>query len=381
MSHGRQNKDSGVQDSAAAVPSRYVLVALIVVSMVGVLLILRPHLHSIILGLLLASVFAPLHRRILARMPKYENVAAFFCVLLVSLLVIVPSSVLGAVLVNQAVATFQTMHTWVTDGNLQKAMESPRVQAWLQRPLVARARSTIETHLKVQNEGGAELAKPLFDLTRTVLEFTGRKLLPVLSATGALLMGFVIMLFVMFYAFRDGQAMIQYVLHLSPLPESQEQMVIERIRHVARAVLLGTFLTSSAQAVAAMIGFAIVGIPAVFWGVMVGVASLIPVVGTALVWVPAALYLFLTGHTGSAVLLAVWCALLVGMLDNVLKPILVGRRFGMSSALIFFAIIGGIQLFGPVGILYVPLIFGVCAVCLYMYEVENTAYLKHQDRQ
>ena len=225
------------------------------------------------------------------------------------------------------------------------------------------------------------LTAVLPNASKAVLSFAGNRVLPLLSATWSFVMGFLIMLFVLFFAFRDGERMLAYLRHLSPLSSTQEDALIARVGDTTRAVVLGMGVTALAQGLAAMIAFRIAGIPALFWGSMLGASSIIPVVGTALVWVPAVGYLLIIGKTGAAVFVAAWCMIVVGSLDNFLRPLLMGGRVGMSAMLVFFAILGGLQAFGPVGILYGPLIFGLCAVCLYIYELENSAYLTLQDHR
>jgi predicted PurR-regulated permease PerM len=218
-------------------------------------------------------------------------------------------------------------------------------------------------------------------LSKDVATTAGQKfLVPLVSKTGLFILGIVVMFFTMFYAFRDGKTMLRYVLRLLPLSHSNEQRLLERIREISRAVLLGTFLTATAQAVVAMIAFWIVGIPALFWGTLLGIASLVPMIGTGIIWVPVVIYLVSIGNHGQAVFLTLWCALIVGLIDNFLRPILMRGRSGMSVLVLFFAILGGIRAFGPLGIIYGPIIFGLCAVALYMYSLEHAGTLKHLER-
>ncbi len=148
-------------------------------------------------------------------------------------------------------------------------------------------------------------------------------------------------------------------------------MLIQRIQAVTKSAVFGTVLTGIAQGGLAMIAFAITGIPWLVYGVMLGFASLIPVVGTALVWVPCVIYLLIYGKIGSAIFLALWCIVVVGLVDNLLRPLLMQGKTGMPSLILFFAILGGIQLFGLIGVIYGPLIFGLCAVLLVIFELET----------
>jgi predicted PurR-regulated permease PerM len=142
------------------------------------------------------------------------------------------------------------------------------------------------------------------------------------------------------------------------------------MKAVGRSVLLGGFLTMLCQGVAGAIGFAIVGIPAFFWGTVLGFSSLVPVVGTALVWIPAVAYLAAVGEIKGAIFLSLWSIVVVGSIDNFLRPFLMRGEGKMSTLYLFLAIIGGVKYFGMAGILYGPLILGLASVMLAIYRVE-----------
>jgi predicted PurR-regulated permease PerM len=334
----------------------------------------------IILALFVGTVFHPLYQWMRIRLGRRESLAALVCVLLVFLLLIVPIVSLTGVLARQAIQFAEAAQVWVNDGGFERALESSVVERLTSHPRVAVLWEQIQERVRLFDPGQLDVSKGLLSVSDKALNVARKGVLPVLSKTGSLLFGFFLMLFLLFYVFRDGERALARLLHISPLTSSQEQAVLERIRVVARATVLGNLGTALAQGFAAMIGFAFVGIPALFWGTMLAAASLVPVVGTSLVWVPACLYLLITGHVAKAVILTVWCILVVGAIDNFLRPVLMKGSTGMSSLILFLAILGGLQAFGLVGLLYGPLIFGLCAVCLSLYEIENSRYLKTLDQ-
>jgi predicted PurR-regulated permease PerM len=352
-------------------------------SLALVMAMLRGSLHAIVLAILLASLFAPLHRRVLGRLPTWPNLSAFLSLALVFLVLLVPAGALLSALVGQGITSIQSGQQWIAEGRLQEAVKRIDLASLMEKPSLRFLRKPLETWLGVSDLkdvdiNNSRLADTLANSGQRLLNLLGRCIAPLIAGTGQVLVGFAVMLFVLFFAFRDGQRTIDYVRHLLPLSRTQEDALLDRMRDVSRAVVLGTGVTAVAQGVAAMIAFAIVGIPALFWGTALAVASLVPVVGTAVVWIPAVVYLVLAGKTGSAIFLAVWCVVVVGSLDNVLRPIVMGGRAGMPSLVVFFSVVGGIQLFGPMGIVYGPLVFGVCAVCIYTYELENAHFLRSQ---
>ena len=189
------------------------------------------------------------------------------------------------------------------------------------------------------------------------------------------------MLFTFFFFIRDEESIIKYLLHLVPLSASQEEKIIAKIKAVAKSALLGTFVTAIAQGACGGFAFWISGLPGLFWGMVMAFASLIPMVGTALVWVPAAFYLFVSGHLGLGIFMVIWCVVVVGAIDNLVRPLFMQGSADMSTLLIFFAILGGINYFGLLGILYGPLIFGLAMVLLYIYDVEYETFLNSQDHK
>ena len=216
-----------------------------------------------------------------------------------------------------------------------------------------------------------DLGQAIVAVSRKVVTVIMDSILKILARTWLLGLNFFIMLFVMFYAFQDGKTFISYLRRISPLGDAEQVLVLNRIRDVARAVLVGILGTAAIQAVVAMILFKIVGIPALFWGSLLGICSLIPFVGTTLVWIPAVGYLFLTGQHGQAIFLAIGCGAIVANIDNLLRPLFMsGGRTGMSYLVLFFSILGGLQAFGLVGVIYGPLISGLCALCLLIFSTQ-----------
>jgi len=352
---------------------------LVLVSLYGAYLVVRPFLHALILAVLMAALLSPIHQWLFRRLGNRRNLCAFLSVLVTAALVIGPILFLLGAAVQQGVDTFQQAQEWLKAGKLQEAWESSQVQAFLHKPFVQRIFERFQKQPGDFGFDGAELSKRLIEMSQAALKFGAARILPVMSGTGRLVFNFFVMLFVMFYLFRDGRRILDYCLHLSPLSRTQEEILIERIRSVTRAVLIGALVTAACQGFAASIAFVIVGIPALFWGIMYAFASLIPIVGGTVIWIPAVGYLLLTGHIWQGVFLAAWCMAVVGTIDNFLRPVLMRGVTGMSTVVLFMAIIGGLQLFGPVGLIYGPLIFGLCAVCLAIYEIENREFLTAQD--
>ena len=169
---------------------------------------------------------------------------------------------------------------------------------------------------------------------------------------------FFIMLFALYYLFKDGKDIVKYLMVISPLPDKYEIQLFNKFKEISMATLFGIFLTSLIQGIIGGIGFAIAGIPnALFWGTAIAIFSIIPVFGTAIVWLPASLILFVSGNSFGGIFLFLWGLLLVSTVDNFLRAYLIGERTKSNQLLIFLAVIGGVIMFeGLVGVIFGPLI-------------------------
>lgn len=365
--------------------SRLLFIALLAVALGLALAMLRGQFHAIVLGILLGSLFRTPHRWLARRLPGWQNLAALLGVAMVVLVLLVPAGVLLSAVIQQGVSSMQDVETWISNGRLRDAVSRVDLAALVDRPVLRHLEQPLARWFDVADLSqvdltNSRLSEMLGNLGEWLLNGLASSIRPVLAGTGQVLAGFFIMLFVLFFVFRDGEAIGATIRRLLPLARSQEEVLFGRIRDVVRAVVFGTAITALAQGLAGMVAFRAVGIPSLFWGTVMAVASLVPAVGTALVWVPAVGYLLLVGRTGPALFLGLWCLIVVGSIDNLLRPLVMRGRSGMSSLAVFFSIVGGVQLFGPMGLVYGPLVFGLCAVCLYIYEIDNAAFLARQDR-
>ncbi len=191
---------------------------------------------------------------------------------------------------------------------------------------------------------------------------------------------FMLMLFVLFF-FCCGiiKKMVSAIRHVLPLSRSQEDAVLTEVEQVAKSAVLGSFLTALAQGFAGGFAMWLAGFPGLFWGSMMAFASFIPVFGTALIWLPAAIYLLLINQWEWALFLAGWGIIVVGSIDNILRPLLMQGNSSMNTLMIFFSILGGLHLFGLIGLIYGPIIFAVTLVLFKLYEVEFKDFLDNQD--
>jgi predicted PurR-regulated permease PerM len=220
----------------------------------------------------------------------------------------------------------------------------------------------------LRNLPGYDLVAPYREQIVTtagdVVNSIGRFLMTSLSnttrGTVSFLFHFVIALYTMFFLLLDGPGMLRAGLDHLPLYDAEKELLTDRFVSVTRATIKGTIIIGIIQGTMAGLAFWAVGIPnAAFWTVIMAVLSILPLIGSALVWVPASIILFASGAVTKAILLAVFCALIVGSIDNVLRPRLVGHDTKMHDIVILFSTLGGITAFGPLGFIIGPVLAGL----------------------
>lgn len=298
-----------------------------------------------------------------------RNLASLVTSIVVVFLIALPMVGFTTALVNQGVHSVNDIQAWLKAGNLEKVIRSPRF---------IKIEERAKHYIRFVDLDKLDVQGNLIKGSKVFGQYLITRGAGILSNLASIIMRFFIMVFLLYYLLKDGPEMLEKVKYLSPLQTDQEEKIFNKIKSVSRSALLGTFLTAFAQGFAGGIGLAITGIPGFFWGAMMGFASLIPVIGTAIVWVPASVYLFIVGKSGWAIFLIIWSVVVVGSLDNFLRPFLMKGEAGMSPFFVFLAIIGGIQVFGLIGILYGPLILGLCAVLIYIYEIEYAELLEDE---
>jgi predicted PurR-regulated permease PerM len=329
--------------------------------------ILRPFLDPILVAMILAPVLHPLFRWIRARLRGRAGLAALLVCLLVLLVILGPLSLLAIGIVSQGAESVKAIQTWVAEGNVQRLLADPRLDS--ARELASRIMPLVEPER-------LDLESLLMTLSAKLGNAVASKATTVVTGTGVAVSQVFLMLFVLFFFVRDGEALLAEFRGLSPLRASQQDALLRSFRAASKSSLTGIFGTAIAQGAAGGLGLAFVGLPGLFWGAVMAITSLIPFVGTALVWVPASVYLLATGHTGKAVFLAAWCLVVVGSIDNLLRPLLMKGSSEMSTLWMFFAVVGGLQYFGFLGLLYGPIVFALCAALLALYRAAFSTHLE-----
>lgn len=365
------------EDKQLKLNSNYFLFFLMIVVFIGCYKIIAPYIHTIMLAVILSIIFSPIHNRVEKITRGKKNIAAFLSCVIVTLVVILPIIFMMLAVIQQGASSFAGIYKWIESGKYQNIIDHPIVTnlwVWINNylPDVKKLFPDLDIkNLRIDKV----LMKSTATFGKSLLNQGGHIAGNITSLTGK----FFLMIFTFFFFIRDEKKIFDYILHLVPLGSSQESQIMAKIKDVAKSALLGTFVTALAQGAAGGIAFSICGLPGLFWGMVMAFASLIPMVGTALIWIPATLYLVISGSLKLAVFMVIWCIVVVGGLDNFVRPLFMQGGADMSTLLIFFAILGGINCFGLIGLLYGPLIFGLAMVLLYIYNLEFDEFLTRQD--
>jgi len=336
-----------VSDGRGARASGYwaFLVVLIGVSL-AFAAILLPYFAAILWAVIVAILFEPAYRRLLTVMPARRNGAALLTLLMILAIVVLPAALLTVALLNEAASVYQRIQS----GNLDPeqifvAFESA-IPAWLSDALDRLGIGNIAA-AKDMFGGGAAAG------VRAVLG----QALSIGQGVFDLFVKLMVMLYLAFFLIRDGETIQQRVSAAIPLQADHLQLLVERFIVVVRATIKGSIVVAILQGLIGGIVLWALGIEAaLLWGVLMGAASLLPAVGTGLVWVPMALYLFLSGSIWQGIVLVVCGLFVIGMVDNVVRPVLVGRETRIPDYVVLITTLGGLQIFGLHGIVIGPVI-------------------------
>jgi predicted PurR-regulated permease PerM len=322
---------------------RSVLALLVLIVTIAFLAMMRKFLITILLAGIFSALLHPLYRRLLHAFRGRKTFASAVTLLLVVLLVVIPFGAFIGVLVSQAISVTNSVSPWVQThlSSEDQIVEAVRKLPFGDRLLPYREQMLARTAEAVQAIGTFVVSR-LSDVTRGTLSF---------------LFNVVLMLYAMFFFLSDGSRMLASITRHLPLSGDDTSRVVGKFVSVARATLTSTVVIGVIQGTLGGLGFAAAGIPgAVFWGTMMTILSMIPGIGATLVWAPACIYLFAIDRTLAAVILAVYCAGIVGSVDNLLRPRLVGKGTQMHDLLVLLSTLGGIAMFGAVGFILGPII-------------------------
>jgi predicted PurR-regulated permease PerM len=344
---------------ATAQVARRVFIGLILLSIALVLLVISPFFEAFFLAAVLAGAFHGMQKWLTRRLRGRSGLSAGLICLGIILALLAPLAALTTFLVSQILEGVNFISQLVQQRGLEGLL------TYVPGPLRDNAAQMLERFQSNSAGMWETLQAQLGSRGATAAQTVGG----VVAATGSLVFQTVMMLIALYFLLVDGARLVKWMESVSPLKRGQTTELLLEFRSVTRSVLVSTLATAGVQAVAALVGYLITGVPVpIFFAAITFFFALIPAVGAASVCVAAALLLLATGHPVGAIFLAVWGILVVGLSDNVIKPLLVRRGMHLHGAIIFFALLGGLAVFGPIGLLLGPLCVAFFLAVLRIYE-------------
>jgi predicted PurR-regulated permease PerM len=320
-------------------PRLYFLLVLLFATSVLAFFILKPFLYALILAIVFAIVCQPLYQAILKAFKGRAGLASLVTILFICIFVFAPLFLIGWQIFGEGQQLYFSLSEGFGNGGL----------------------SQVSVLLEEKFNG----LSPLLD--NISLDFgqyfkTGLNWL--LNNLGAIFLNFAqimtssfVFLFAFYYLLRDGEKIKQFVIKISPLNKEDDELIVDKVSLAINAVVKGSLMLAVIQGILLAIGLYIFNVPnPVLWGTVAAIGALIPMVGTAIIVVPAVIWLYFSGQIISALGLLLWGVLFVGLIDNLLRPHLVGKGASLHPLLILLSVLGGLSFFGPVGFVLGPLV-------------------------
>ena len=324
------------------------------------------------LAVILASLSYPFFEWTVIKLRGRRSLAALVTCLGVTASIIMPLSILLFMLAGEVAQVYQKLQLALKQGVLLELLD------WERSPYFGPLGNWISGYL---NLGTINFTENFTSTFQQVSYFFLRHSTAMVSSLFHTITSFLVMLLTMFFLFRDGPSLKEELRSWSPLSEHYEQRIILKFREVTSATVLGNLLTSLSQGLAAGLIYWILGMPnLLFWSFATALFSLVPVIGTALVWAPWAAYFFLTGSSVKGFLLVILSVVLVGTIDNVVRPLYIEGKAKMHTLVVFFAIMGGIGYFGILGMIFGPIVVAIGLTFVELYKMEfNQELVKPDD--
>jgi predicted PurR-regulated permease PerM len=351
--------DPALSGGEPAIRHRYDLLrvfALVVATLIGLAvcyLVALPFLPALVWALTVAVLAMPFHRRLEGRF-RHPNITAAMSLGLLALLVFAPLTYLGNELIGVLGTGVASWQSQVASGELQRFVES--------HPLFARITGAIP--------GGMDLSSMFGNVAAWVANLGASIVRGSITNAITVLLTF----YLLFYFLRDHRDALHQSKMLSPFTESETDYLFGRVSDTIHAIVFGTVIAGAVQGALGGAIFWLLGLPnPVFWGLVMALLAIIPILGAFVVWIPAAVYLALGGEWGKAAILVAWGSVVIGGIDNILHPVLAGGRLRLHTVPTFIAIVGGLMLFGAYGLILGPLTVTVTLAVLEIWRARADA--------
>lgn len=339
----------------------YFLIFCIVGTFYLLFVIVQPFFTTIVVSSLLTILFYGVFKKIRS-VVKFGKLASVLTCLLVILVIILPFTAFLVLLVKEGVGMYATISAKISSGALDFLFN------WNEGGWFYDLKMKL---MPIINLDTIDFKSMIVETARNISTYIVAIGGAVAANIGSIMLGFVIMLFSMFYLFKDGESLVERLTLLSPLPRRYENEIIKKLKQTVRAIAFGVFLTAIIQGFVAGIGYTIAGVPnPVFWATATALFSLLPLIGTASIWFPAAIIMLALGNYAGGIFLLFWGVFAVGTVDNLVTPYLIGSKTQTYPLLTFFVVLGGVWTFGLQGLIFGPIVMILFLTLLHIYELE-----------
>jgi len=340
--------------------ARFFLLFLIILVLYACYLIFRPFLAEILVAAILVSIFYTPYEWLTKKLRGRKTLSSFIMCLLILALVIVPLANFIVYAAQESVEAYVQFSRYVNANDLNSTIVQNQI--WNRVDFIGIDADSLRGFV--------------VDITKKLSDWLVSGGANLLRGTTNFIISLLLIIFTMFFFFIDGPWMLERIMHWTPLPNKYDKRIFDKFRKVSYSVVVSSFLTALVQGFVGALGFLIVGLPAFFAGVAMAFLSLLPYIGTALIWLPVGAYLLLAGKIWQGVFILIWGALIVSNIDNILKAYLMKGKARVHPIFIIFSILGGIALFGFWGIFFGPLIISLAVTILHIYELEYGSVLE-----
>ncbi|MFC1649716.1 AI-2E family transporter [Patescibacteria group bacterium] len=326
---------------------------------IATLYIAKSYLGMFMVSFILAMIFDPLYKKLTNRL-KNETIASILTTLIVFFVVILPFVFVGSIAVKEAVSFADSLRAQETISQLQNI--GKKIEEGMPRLV-----DQIQVYV---SENDIDLRQTIISLAKSTSGFLSSSIVPLAQVGVSSVMGFVIFVFILIYTFPIKDDLVKYLLSISPVSKNESKKLGVRFGSIVNATIKGTIAIALVQGLLGGIMLWILGVPApVLWGSLMAVFSIIPLLGSAIVWLPISIILMLTGQLVHAIVLILWGVLVISSVDNVVRPKLMGKGDAkMPELLTLISVLGGIKVFGFFGFIYGPVIVALFVTMLNMYK-------------
>jgi len=351
-----------------------VATAFLVAVIVGVLylcfLMIKPFLPAVAWTLFLTIIFYPIHQRI-ARAVRSANLGALLSCLAVMSVVVVPAVLMLMALVGDLIDAYHLVEQRILSGAWRLSLNPEH------NTLLSRSVGWLGRYIDLS---GLNLPSLILENLQRLSGYLVSRSSALITQFSSLIFDAVLVFFSMYFLFRDAGVMTAKLQDLIPLPHNETSEIFQRMRETIHATIYGGVAVALAQGLLGALAFWFLGLPSpVIWGVVMFFFSFLPVVGASLIWIPAAIVLIAQGNIWKGIFLLGWGTLVISMVDNIVRPLVIGGRTRLHTLLIFFSILGGVKVFGFVGLIMGPVVLSVALALIEIFKRKMLTAREHAE--